>query len=78
LQAAWDDAAGGFLDLKRLANLLARVRGNIRHAALTRVSPLAVPVMLEINREAVHGDAQEAMLKETSEAIIEVAMGKKV
>ncbi|MEL7490955.1 MAG: ligase-associated DNA damage response DEXH box helicase [Pseudomonadota bacterium] len=74
LQAAWDDAAGGFLDLKRLANLLARVKGNVRHTALERVSPLAVPVMLEINREAVHGDAQEAMLKETSEAIIETAM----
>ena len=74
LQAAWDDAAGGFLDLKRLGELLARVKGRIRHAPLERVSPLAVPVMLEINREAIHGEAQEAMLKETSEAIIETAM----
>jgi len=74
LKAAWDDAAGGFLDLKRLGNLLARVKNNTRHAALNRVSPLAVPVMLEINKEAVHGEAQEAMLKESSDAIIAAAM----
>ena len=76
LKAAWDDAAGGFLDLKRLGELLARVRGRIRHSALDRVSPLAVPVMLEINKEAVHGEAQEAMLKESSDAIIAAAMGR--
>ena len=74
LKAAWDDAAGGFLDLKRLGELLARVRSRIRHSALDRVSPLAVPVMLEINKEAVHGEAQEAMLKESSDAIIAAAM----
>ena len=74
LQAAWDDAAGGFLDLKRLSELLVRVSGRVRHAALDRVSPLAVPVMLEINREAVAGDAQEAMLKDASDAIIREAM----
>ena len=76
LKAAWDDAAGGFLDLKRLGGLLARVKGNIRHSALDRVSPLAVPVMLEINKEAVHGEAQEAMLRESSEAIIAAGMGR--
>ena len=68
LKAAWDDAAGGFLDIKRLSNLLARVKGGLNHAALDRVSPLAVPVMLEINREAVAGSAQEDMLKEAAQA----------
>ena len=90
LKAAWDDAAGGFLDLKRLSNLLARVKGQMNHAALTRVSPLAVPVMLEINKEAVAGAAQEDMLEEASaeataqdgvfslnaEALIKEAMNK--
>jgi ATP-dependent Lhr-like helicase len=74
LGAAWDDAAGGFLDLKRLSGLLARVRGRIRHARLDRVSPLAIPVMLEINKTTIHGEAQEAMLKEASDALIEEAM----
>ena len=71
LKAAWDDAAGGYLDLQRLSALLARVRGKTRHARLDRVSPLAVPVMLEIGRERVGGEAEEAMLAEASaEALI--------
>ena len=70
LKAAWADAAGGFLDLARLSSLLARIKGRIRHAPLDRVSPLAVPVMLEINRTAVRGEAQEEMLREAAEAVI--------
>ncbi|MEM9705421.1 MAG: ligase-associated DNA damage response DEXH box helicase, partial [Pseudomonadota bacterium] len=77
LKAAWEDAAGGFLDIKRLSDLLARVRGRVNHVALDRVTPLAVPVMLEINREAIIGEAQEAMLREASEAIIKEAMGER-
>jgi ATP-dependent Lhr-like helicase len=74
MKAAWADAAGGYLDLKRLSGLLARVKGRIRHAPLLRVSPLAVPVMLEINKVTIHGEAQEAMLKEASDALIGEAM----
>jgi ATP-dependent Lhr-like helicase len=74
LKAAWADAAGGYLDLKRLSALLARIKGKIRHAALNRVSPLAVPVMLEINKTMINGEAQEEMLKEASEAVIAEGM----
>ena len=74
MKAAWADAAGGYLDLKRLADLLARVKGRITHARLDHVSPLAVPVMLEINKETIVGEAQEAMLAEASDALIEEAM----
>ncbi|HRX40478.1 MAG TPA: DNA ligase-associated DEXH box helicase, partial [Parvularculaceae bacterium] len=74
MKAAWADAAGGFLDLKRLSNLLARIKGKIRRSDLTRVSPLAIPVMLEINKTVIHGEAQEAMLKEASDALIAEGM----
>ena len=40
-----------------------------------RVSPLAVPVMLEIGREPVARSANEEALKAVSEEIIETAMG---
>ncbi len=66
LKAAWEDAAGGYLDLARLQNLLARVRGRVNHQALDRVSPLAVPVMLEIGRNPVEGEAREAALSEAA------------
>ncbi|MEM8772701.1 MAG: ligase-associated DNA damage response DEXH box helicase [Pseudomonadota bacterium] len=75
MRAAWDDAAGGFLDLGRLQGLLARAQGRIEHSALDRVSPLAVPVMLEIGRETVARSASEEALKAISEEIIETAMG---
>jgi ATP-dependent Lhr-like helicase len=74
LKAAWTDAARGYLDLARLQGLLTRVTGRLRHAPLERVSPLAAPVMLEINKETIVGEAQEAMLKEASDAIIAEAM----
>jgi ATP-dependent Lhr-like helicase len=74
LEAAWADAATGYLDLRRLQSLLTRVKGKLRHAALQRVSPLAVPIMLEINKETIVGGGQEAMLKEASDALIAEAM----
>ena len=61
LRAARADAATGLLDLKRLGDMLARIQGRIAHRELDHVSPLAVPVMLEIGREAVYGEAGRAL-----------------
>ncbi len=66
LRAAREDAASGLLDLARLADMLARVQGHIVHKDLERVSPLAVPVMLEIGREPVYGEAQDDILAEAA------------
>ena len=74
LEAAWRDAAAGLLDVRRLADALARVAGRIDAVALDRVSPLAVPVMMEIGREAVHGEARDALLEEASGDLIAEAM----
>jgi len=77
LQAAWADAATGLVDIARLGQFLKRVRGRITHHALSRVSPLSVPVMLEIGRETVPGDAKETLLRETvDELIAEAASGR--
>ena len=75
MRAAWQDASTGFLDLKRLQDLLTRVKGRIDHAPLDRVSPLAVPVMLEISREFVARSANEETLKAASDDLIATAMG---
>ncbi len=64
LRAARQEAAYGLLDIRRLATMLTRIRGHIVHAALDHVSPLAVPVMLEIGRESVYGEASESLLAE--------------
>ncbi len=48
LRAARTDAATGLLDLRRLGDMLLRIQGESRIGNSTHVSPLAVPVMLEI------------------------------
>ena len=75
LRATRADAAGGLTDVGRIAGLLGRVRGRIRHMALSRVSPLAVPVLLEIGRESVRGEAGDDLLLEEAELVAE-AMGE--
>jgi ATP-dependent Lhr-like helicase len=75
LRAARADAATGLLDIPRLGDMLSRVRGRIVHKALDQVSPLAVPVLLEIGREAVHGEAADALLAEAAEVLVREAMG---
>jgi ATP-dependent helicase Lhr and Lhr-like helicase len=66
LQATWMDAATTLLDIKRLGDMLQRIRNRITHQELDRISPLAVPVMLEIGRERVMGSADEALLMEAA------------
>ena len=52
-------------DVGRLADLLERSDRELRHVELDRVSPLAVPVMTMIGREAVpQGAIDEELLLE--------------
>ncbi len=74
LRAARQEAAAGLLDIRRLATMLSRIRGHIVHAALDHVSPLAVPVMLEIGRESVYGEASESLLAEAEAELVKEAM----
>jgi ATP-dependent Lhr-like helicase len=75
LRATRADAASGLIDVGRIAGMLRRVKGRIVHMALSRVSPLAVPVLLEIGRESVRSDADEEKLLAEAEAIIAEATG---
>jgi ATP-dependent Lhr-like helicase len=75
LRAAYADAARGLIDLWRVADFLKRVKGKLEHRPLDRVSPLAVPILLEVGREPVYGAAQDALLKEAADTLVEEAMG---
>jgi ATP-dependent Lhr-like helicase len=74
LKATWADAATGLLDIGRLGDMLARVRGRIIHQRLDRISPLAVPVIADIGKEAVAGEAQEDTLREAADELLREAM----
>ncbi len=74
LQAAWHDARARLTDVGRLGDLLDRAAGTMLHVRLKRVSPLAVPVLIMIGREAVaQGSADDALLLE-AEALASAAM----
>lgn len=66
MQATWNDASAGLLDIERLNGLLSRIKGNILHRSLDRISPLSVPIMLEVGKEPVHGDSNDALLAEAA------------
>ncbi len=75
LRAARADAATGLLDIARLGVMLKRIEGAIHHMPLAHVSPLAVPIMLEIGREPVYGGAQDVILAEATGSLVAEAMG---
>lgn len=70
LDAAWADAATGLLDIGRLGDFLARIQNRIRHQALERVSPLAVPLMLEIGKEPVPPLHRKDVLRDAADALV--------
>jgi ATP-dependent Lhr-like helicase len=74
LRATYADAGAGLLDIARLSDMLARIRGRIVTRRLDRVSPLAVPALLEISREMVAGAVDEDILHENEDALIRDAM----
>lgn len=76
LRAARADAATGLLDIRRLSDMLMRIRGKIDHRALAKISPFAVPVMLEVGKEPVFGaSASEAIMAEAEADLVQEAMG---
>lgn len=76
LRATRAEAAGGLTDVGRIAALLARVKGRISHRRLDRVSPLAVPALIEEGREWVAGGAEDALLAEAAALVNEATDGE--
>jgi ATP-dependent Lhr-like helicase len=74
LRCARADAARGLVDVTRLGQLLARIKGRIRHAGLDHLSPFSVPMILEIGQQRSPGGAGEMILAEAAETLIAEAM----
>jgi ATP-dependent helicase Lhr and Lhr-like helicase len=75
LRATYQDAGTGFLDIARLSDMLRRVKARIVTRKLPRVSPLAVPALLEISREMVaRGEMDEEIMRDNEDILIADAM----
>ena len=68
LRCARMDTSSGALDVARLGQLLARIKGRIIHCDLPKVTPFAVPILLTIGREIAPGAAREEWVLETAES----------
>ncbi|MDG2002814.1 MAG: ligase-associated DNA damage response DEXH box helicase [Novosphingobium sp.] len=74
IEAAWADARARLTDVARVADVLDRAAREVDHVHLDRVSPLSVPVLSMIGREALpSGSAEDEILIE-AESLAAVAM----
>ena len=74
IEAAWADARARMTDIGRLGDLLDSAAERLDHVVLDRVSPLAVPVMVMIGREATpQGSVDDELLLE-AESLAGAAM----
>jgi len=70
LRATRHDAAWNLADVGRLNDFLARIQGNITYRRTDRVTPLAVPALVDIGRERVEGDNVDFLLAEAEAELI--------
>ncbi len=66
LRVTREDAERELLDLQRLGDLLIRYVGKTEFIALERVSPMAIPIVLDVRSEAVKGAGRQALLEQAS------------
>ena len=74
LRSAYQDARHSLIDADRVKDLLLSVSGNIVHKKLDKVSPLAVPSILQVNRETLSKkDRDEAVFEDMEAEILNEA-----
>ncbi len=68
-----EEAMRGLIDFGRIEEMIARVEGRIDLHRLPRVTPLAAPLFLEAGRTPVDGAAQERLLQEETDRLMQAA-----
>ncbi|MEZ5716870.1 MAG: DNA ligase-associated DEXH box helicase, partial [Paracoccaceae bacterium] len=73
LDVTREEAMRGLVDFARIEDMAARVQGRIDTLRLDRVTPLAAPLFLEVGKVPVEGAAEERLLKEETERLMQAA-----
>ena len=73
LQITREEALRGLVDFGRIEEMMARIGDRIDHRHLSRVTPLAAPLFLEMGRVPVKGDAEERLLAEEAARLMEAS-----
>lgn len=66
LKVAREDAERELLDLRRLADTLIRFVGKTQFIDLPKVSPMAIPIVLDVRSEQVKGAGEQALLDQAA------------
>ncbi|WP_229681122.1 ligase-associated DNA damage response DEXH box helicase [Alteromonas lipolytica] len=66
LKVAREDAERELLDLRRLADTLIRFVGKTDFIDLPKVSPMAIPIVLDVRSEQVKGAGEQALLDQAA------------
>jgi ATP-dependent helicase Lhr and Lhr-like helicase len=75
LRAAWDDARARMTELGRLVRLVDRAAATMVHVEATRITPMAVPLMVIVGREALpQGSQADETLLAQAQQLAEAAM----
>ena len=73
LQITREEALRGLVDFGRIEDLFARVQGRIDMLRLTRVSPLAAPMLLLMGRVPVEGAGRDRLMAEAADRLMREA-----
>ncbi|MEO1381517.1 MAG: DNA ligase-associated DEXH box helicase, partial [Pseudomonadota bacterium] len=73
LDITHEEAMRGLIDFGRIEEMLERIGGRIDLRRLKRVTPFAAPLFLEAGRTPVEGAAQERLLEEETQRLMEAA-----
>ncbi|MEP4197224.1 MAG: ligase-associated DNA damage response DEXH box helicase [Aliishimia sp.] len=73
MQITREEALRGLIDFSRLEDMVARTNGRIDHVKLDRVTPLAAPLFLESGRVPIKGMAEDKLLAEEAEQLLQDA-----
>ncbi|MEL7213236.1 MAG: ligase-associated DNA damage response DEXH box helicase [Pseudomonadota bacterium] len=74
MQITREEATRGLVDFGRIEEMVDRVGDRIDHLRLSRLTPLAAPLLLEPGRVPVKGLAEERLLAEEAERLMALAL----
>lgn len=67
------EAMRGMIDFSRLREMINQIEERFVHMNLDHITPLAAPLLLEMGKVPIKGDAQERMLAQETERMMRVA-----
>jgi len=67
------EAERGLVDFGRIEEMLERIGGRIDHMRLTRITPLAAPLLLEVGKVPVAGQAENRLMAEEAARLMQAS-----